>query len=83
MPIYEYECRACGHQFEFLLLPKTTARCPKCQGEDLERMLSSFVASSDSTREANLAAGHKEAAAIRFDKDVEHEKYRQRELADD
>ena len=35
MPMYEYECQACGHTFEarqkFSDAPLTT--CPQCQGE--------------------------------------------------
>ena len=36
MPIYEYECRGCGHQFEFLLLPTNpeAPACPSCKGQD-------------------------------------------------
>jgi putative FmdB family regulatory protein len=45
MPIYEYGCRHCGHQFEFLVLPSsdTTPACPECKGRDLERLLSGFA----------------------------------------
>jgi len=48
MPILEYSCRACGHQFEFLKLPATTdaASCPVCRSEDLERLLSGFAMST-------------------------------------
>lgn len=48
MPIHEYICRQCGRRFEFLLLParKTTATCPECQSQDLERQLSGFSVSS-------------------------------------
>lgn len=41
MPIYEYECRDCGHRFE--RLQKVTDRkvrtCPKCKGK-VERLVS-------------------------------------------
>jgi len=48
MPILEYSCRACGHQFEFLKLPTTkgAATCPACHSEDLERLLSAFAMST-------------------------------------
>ena len=48
MPILEYSCRACGHQFEFLKLPATqgAASCPACRSEDLERLLSGFAMST-------------------------------------
>ena len=42
MPLYEYECEACGHRFEkiqkFSDLPETT--CPKCGGP-IHKMMSS------------------------------------------
>ena len=48
MPIFEYECRGCGNQFELLVLPnrESAAICPQCQGKDLERMPTSFGFSS-------------------------------------
>jgi putative FmdB family regulatory protein len=65
MPIYEYECQTCHHQFELLVLPqtKTTMACPSCQGVDLERLLSGFAVSSDSTRQSNLQAARKRYAS--------------------
>jgi len=46
MPLYEYQCRACKHQFEALVRNREVPRCPSCQSEDLERLLSSFGMSS-------------------------------------
>lgn len=71
MPIYEYECRGCGHQFEFLLLPShpATPACPACGGRDLERVISMFAVSSDGTRKLALDAGRKRAAAAKREKD--------------
>jgi putative FmdB family regulatory protein len=42
MPIFEYACNACGHQFEFLKLPAATTvpSCPACNSPDLKRLLS-------------------------------------------
>jgi len=59
MPIYEYICRACSHEFEQLIRKGDTPTCPACQGQDLERQLSNVAVSSESTREANLAKGRK------------------------
>lgn len=54
MPIYEYECRQCGHRFEQLLLPSTTPACPSCSGQDLERLVSLYAVSSDTTRKSAI-----------------------------
>jgi putative FmdB family regulatory protein len=52
MPIYEYECRSCNHEFELLVLKGTVPACPACQGQDLERLLSGFAVSTEEmTRE--------------------------------
>jgi putative FmdB family regulatory protein len=61
MPILEFSCRACGHQFEFLKLPATTAnpRCPTCQGEDLERLLSGFSTSTPELTQTRVKAARK------------------------
>lgn len=71
MPIYEYECKACGHQFEFLLLPslKTTAACPECKGVDLERLLSGFAVNSPEASQARVQAQRKRLANSRNYKD--------------
>ena len=64
MPIYEYQCRACGHEFEFLLLPSqpATAACPKCQGRDLERLLSGFAVNSAELSQARVQKARKRLA---------------------
>ena len=71
MPIYEYECKACGRQFEFLLLPssKATAACPECKGEDLERLLSGFSVNSPEASQARVQAQRKRLAQSRNVKD--------------
>lgn len=56
MPIYEYECRQCGHQFELLVLHGTVPACPACESAELERLLSGFAVSSEATRQSNLQA---------------------------
>ena len=48
MPIYEYKCRGCGNEFEALLMPKSKEppKCPSCQSEELEQLLSAFGVNS-------------------------------------
>lgn len=68
MPIYEYECRGCGHRFEQLILHSSTPVCPSCSGQDLERMISLFAVDSETTRGAALKAGRRQSEQIRRDK---------------
>jgi len=46
MPIFEYICKECQHQFEALLYGKEKATCPKCQSQKLEPQLSIFAVSA-------------------------------------
>jgi putative FmdB family regulatory protein len=60
MPLYEYKCAACAHQFEVLIMkPTQTIACPSCAGDVVERLLSTFSASSDTTRQASTASAYK------------------------
>ena len=54
MPIYEYQCRKCGHEFELLVLRDTIPACPSCSAQDLERLLSGFAVSSAELRQARV-----------------------------
>jgi putative FmdB family regulatory protein len=40
MPIYEYVCRDCGHQFEWLVRGEEKPSCPSCGRERLTKQLS-------------------------------------------
>ena len=76
MPIYEYECRACHHEFELLVLPTTTPACPACQGAKLEKLLSISSVSSPGTRQRNLGLAREKAKKVQRDKaHAEHEAY--------
>lgn len=63
MPIYEYSCKACDHQFEALIRGQKTPVCPSCQSEDLERLLSLPRVKSDSTRDLAMRAAKKRDAS--------------------
>ena len=44
MPIYEYVCRQCGHEFEWLTRDGQQPICPVCKRHDLEKQLSTPAA---------------------------------------
>ena len=48
MPIFEYICQECQHEFEALVFGKQKAECPKCESKKLEPQLSVFAVSSKS-----------------------------------
>jgi putative FmdB family regulatory protein len=40
MPIYEYACRACGHEFEALVRASDQPACASCGSKELQKKLS-------------------------------------------
>jgi putative FmdB family regulatory protein len=46
MPIYEYACPQCGHEFEALVRSGTTPECPSCRSTRLDKKLSVFATAS-------------------------------------
>ena len=61
MPIYEFECKKCGHIFEYLCLKssdKDQARCPLCGRKETDVLLSAFssINSSNTQRGGNRAS---------------------------
>jgi putative FmdB family regulatory protein len=58
MPIFDYACASCGHQFEKLVRSDTVPDCPACQSTRLEKKLSVFATSTSGGGEpAAMAAG--------------------------
>jgi len=56
MPLFEYECRACGRQFEYLTRDGQSPSCPSCRGADLRKLLSVFAVSGGSGERAAASA---------------------------
>jgi putative FmdB family regulatory protein len=42
MPVYEYVCKSCQHEFEELVFGSALPNCPKCESEKLEKRVSTF-----------------------------------------
>jgi putative FmdB family regulatory protein len=57
MPIYEYACKQCGHEFETLVRSSTVPDCPSCSSTELEKKLSVFATAGSSAEAASVAAG--------------------------
>jgi len=61
MPIYEYRCKDCGNRFSRLQKIGASAdgvKCPKCEGEKVERLLSSFASTSGGDSPAASPSAH-------------------------
>ena len=77
MPIFEYRCRGCGHEFEALVLAHMPApACPECQSADLEKQLSAAAVSTDGMRQANALKSRQQQIAKRKDKIIADEEHR-------
>jgi putative FmdB family regulatory protein len=46
MPIFEYVCEECHHEFEALVFGRDKAKCPKCESKKLKPQLSVFAVSA-------------------------------------
>jgi putative FmdB family regulatory protein len=70
MPIFEYECRACGRAFELLLRTGDVPACPSCTSQDLEKLLSLSAISSAGIRKANVRKAREAGKAMQKEKAV-------------
>jgi putative FmdB family regulatory protein len=52
MPIFEYVCQQCRHQFEAIVLGTQKAACPKCESKRLSQQLSSFAVRGEKSQES-------------------------------
>lgn len=60
MPLYDFRCRACAHEFEALVRPGAAPACPSCAGTDLDRLMSGC---SFSVRSGGLSPAARKAVA--------------------
>jgi putative FmdB family regulatory protein len=75
MPIYEYVCQACQHQFETLVRSGQKPSCAACGSPRLERLLSLPIVDSEQSRAAALGAAKRRDAAQGKDQMHEQIKY--------
>lgn len=57
MPIFEYICKGCDHQFEALLYGEDKAECPKCHGQKLAPQLSVFAVTAKASSYTGSSTG--------------------------
>ena len=56
MPIFEYVCQHCGHQFEAIVMSKQKAACPKCESKWLRQQLRALLLEAKSHAQRRLPA---------------------------
>ncbi len=77
MPIYEYRCEACEHEFETLVLGKDEPECPSCQSHDLARLLSLPRVHSSSRKALSMKAAKKRDKAQATERVIAQHEYEQ------
>jgi putative FmdB family regulatory protein len=58
MPLYEYQCKKCERKFETLVSLRELDRpvkCPYCDSEEADRLISTFSASVGSSRKVSAS----------------------------
>jgi putative FmdB family regulatory protein len=66
MPIYEYVCRKCQHEFETLVRGNEQPKCPQCGDKKLDKLISvpaAHIASSSSLPPCGMDCGVSRGAA--------------------
>ena len=64
MPLYDYHCTACGHDFETLVRQDAVPVCPQCGSAQLQKCVSRIAPAGKieairmSNRRAAAAQGH-------------------------
>jgi putative FmdB family regulatory protein len=57
MPLFEYQCKACGHRFEALVIGSRQPACPRCDSQELEKQFSTFGLGSTSSSHSGRVSG--------------------------
>jgi putative FmdB family regulatory protein len=78
MPLYDFQCRSCGLEFEALVRGGELPQCPECHGQDLERKLATFALSTDERRQAAALDSRRRQIAKNRDKVIADEEYREK-----
>ncbi len=68
MPIYEFTCAKCGHEFEALVRKGRTPACVSCGATELERRVSLPNVKSETTRAKAMKAAKKRDKAQATDR---------------
>lgn len=82
MPIFDFKCRVCGHQFEELVRRDDRPRCPSCESFDLARLVSVPAISTDSTRKRSMSSARRQASEVNREKKHAQAEYERNYIKD-
>jgi putative FmdB family regulatory protein len=75
MPIYEYKCGNCSHEFELLVRGSMVPTCEKCSSEKLERVLSLPAIKSETTHGLAMRAAKRRDKAQGMEREAAQREY--------
>jgi putative FmdB family regulatory protein len=78
MPLYDFHCTTCDHEFEALVRPQDPAptTCPACRGTSIEKLLSGFALHTEERHRAAVKDSRQRQIRANKDKLVAEEEYR-------
>jgi len=77
MPLYDFHCTKCEHEFEALVRPQDPApKCPACQSTAIAKLLSAFALHTDDRHQAAVKDSRRRQVKANKDKLVADEEYR-------
>lgn len=75
MPTFDFACQSCDNTFEMLVRTGDTVRCPACESESVEKLLSLPMLKTSSTRGLATQAAKRRDKAQATDRVFEQAKY--------
>ena len=83
MPIYEYKCRKCSHEFEKLVRNNETPACTQCEATEVDKLLSLGAGiSTQKTRARTTAIARAKGKAIKKEQDHAQREYERNFMKD-
>ncbi len=83
MPLYDFKCRACSHDFDQIVKVGEIPNCPMCGAADVEKLLTfNASVSTDKTRSRALASARRKGQAIKREQDHAQREYERNYIKD-
>lgn len=83
MPIYEYRCTKCSHEFEKLVRHNDVPTCPQCASAEVAKKLSlGAVVSTTKSRARTTAIARAKGKAIKKEQDHAQREYERNYIKD-
>lgn len=83
MPIYEYKCRSCGHQFEKIVKISETPDCESCNSGDLEKLFNAPGIRTTKSQNRSSAQERADRSKVHKDLKVAESDFLKKELSHD